>query len=89
MQEDVKTLTDGDVYFSTLAGNPDEPYKTSDVKYEWRQTPAQTLTASESLIRGKWGPYVGIGEKQAENETDLNYGQLVDIKLENYSDDPV
>lgn len=89
IQEDVKTLTDGDLYFSTLAGNPDEPYKTSDVKYEWDQTPAQTLTRSESVIRGKWGPYVGIGLKQSDSESDLTYGQLIDIKLENYSDDPV
>lgn len=85
--EDTKTLTDGEVYFSTLAGNPDEPYKTVDVENEWNKTKPQDLTSSETLIRGKWGPFVGVGEKISGDTTELQYGKVYNIKLENYYDD--
>ena len=87
VQEDVKTLTDGEVYFSTFAGNPDEPYKTADVNNIWNKTKPQNLTQSKSLIRGKWGPFIGVGEPEV-NQSEFVYGNIYNIKNENYCDDP-
>lgn len=85
--EDTKTLTDGEMYFSTLAGNPHEPYKTIDICNVWNETKPQDLTRSNSLIRGNFGSFVGVGEKDnSENSQDLSYGHLYNIKLENYFD---
>jgi hypothetical protein len=52
--------TDGKNYFATLAGIPEEPYKTEDVNFTWNKTAPQHLTTSTSVIRGQWGSYVGI-----------------------------
>jgi len=76
--KDTKLLTDGENYFSSVAGNPDEPYKTEDVNNAWSQTPPQDLTASGSLIRGKWGSYVGM------SYGDFDYGDIVNIKLNDF-----
>ena len=86
VQEDVKTLTDGEVYFSTIAGNPAEAYKTADVDKEWNKTAPQNLTSSISLIRGQWGSFVGIGEKETNDTSELKYGRIYNIKSENYVD---
>lgn len=77
VQTDTKITTDGEYYFSSLAGNPSEPYKTEDVNYVWNKTAPQDLTVSTSLIRGKWGSYVGIGKNGFE------YGDIVNIRLNN------
>lgn len=77
--EDMKLLTNGADYFSTLAGNPDEPFKTADLMYPWKYTQPQILTASEYLVRGKWGPYVGTSIH------DIPYGSIVTVKLDKYS----
>lgn len=77
VQRDTKIVTDGYRYFSSLAGDPSEPYKTSDVNHEWNRTPPQDLTVSTSLIRGKWGAYVGMGD------TELEYGDIVNIRVNN------
>ena len=86
--EDTKTLTNGVDYFSTLAGNPDEPYKTVDIKNPWRWTKPQDLTVSTSLIRGKWGPFVGMNnpnEKNPVNNTcPFKYGETYTVKKLNY-----
>jgi len=42
--EDTKLVTNGTDYFSTLAGNPNEPWKTVDLVYEWKKTVPQLLT---------------------------------------------
>jgi hypothetical protein len=36
--EDIHILSNGTDYFSTIAGNPHEAYKTIDVKNSWRDT---------------------------------------------------
>jgi len=36
--EDTKIKTNGVDYFSTLAGSPDEPYKTKDIVNIWNKT---------------------------------------------------
>jgi hypothetical protein len=68
--------TDGENYFATLAGSPEEPYKTEDVRYAWNSTPPQDLTTSTYVVRGKWGAYVGI------SYDGFKYGDLVNIKSE-------
>lgn len=78
--KETKIKTDGENYFSTRAGNPDEPYKTSDVNYKWNETPPQTLTASTSLIRGNWGSFVGMSYDGFE------YGDVVNIRLNDFKD---
>lgn len=83
VQDSVKTLTDGETYFSTKAGIADEAYKTKDVNYVWNRTLPQNLTKSSTLVRGNWGPFVGIG--QAEDENQLIYGGVYNIKTENYA----
>lgn len=84
VQKETKLITDGDNYFSSRAGTPDEAYKTEDVNNVWNKTKPQDLTASTSLIRGNWGSYVGMNSLQFE------YGDIVNIKLNNAdSDDSV
>jgi hypothetical protein len=58
--QDSLVKTDGTNYFATFAGIPEEPYKTEDVVYAWNKTAPQNLTTSTSVVRGKWGAYVGI-----------------------------
>lgn len=82
--EGISNLTDGEMYFSTLAGNPSEPYKTKDVKNVWNKTLPQDLTKSTTLIRGQWGSFVGVGEKSQSDSPELQYGHLYTIKAENY-----
>ena len=92
--EDTKILTNGVDYYSTLAGNPDEPYKTKDVENIWNKTKPQDLTSSISLIRGKWGPFVGMSnplsldQDEISNLQPFDYGQVFNIKLPQYNIDP-
>lgn len=84
--EDVRILTNGEVnpdgtikdedYFSSMAGNSSAAYKTSDVNHAWDKTLPQDLTASTSVIRGQFGPYVGM------SYTDYTFGTLVTVKKE-------
>ena len=77
--EDMKLLTNGSDYFSTLAGNPSEPFKTSNVAQSWKFTYPQNLTESNSLVRGKWGAYVGTSSHN------IPYGTIVTVKLDKYT----
>ncbi len=79
VQKDVKLLTDGETYFSTLAGSPHEPTKTADVNNVWNKTAPQNLTTSTSLVRGKWGYYVGISNDA------FNYGDIINIKSKGFA----
>ena len=86
VQDSVKTLTDGDVYFSSQAGLAEEGYKTKDVVNIWTKTVPQDLTQSSTLVRGNWGPYVGVGQAQGEFENvSIQYGRVYNIKTENYA----
>lgn len=80
VQRDVKILTDGENYFSTLAGDPHDPVKTSDVNYIWDKTRPQVLTKSTSLIRGQWGYYAGL------SYGGYAYGSIVNIKAKGFAD---
>ena len=74
--------TDGANYFATLAGIPEEPYKTEDVNRVWNKTAPQYLTTSTSVVRGKWGSYVGISNGSFE------YGDIVNIKIADFINNP-
>lgn len=74
--------TDGENYFATTAGIPEEPYKTEDVNHIWNKTAPQDLTVSTSLIRGQWGSYVGISTNE------FKYGDIVNIKSEDFVNNP-
>lgn len=93
VQEDVKSLTDGKTYFSTMAGLPNEPYKTSDVEKQWNKTAPQDLTESISVVRGKWGSFVGVGVPDGSEDADGNisipykYGDVFNVKMANYYSD--
>ena len=83
MPKDTKILTDGENYFSTLAGDAADPVKTSDVNLSWDKTPPQDLTASTSLVRGKWGYFVGISNGL------FDYGDIINIKAKGFLDNAV
>ncbi len=74
--------TDGKNYFATLAGIPEEPYKTEDVNFTWNKTAPQYLTTSTSVIRGQWGSYVGI------SYDGFQYGDIVNIKSDEALNNP-
>ena len=89
--EDTKTLTNGVDYFSTLAGNSSEPYKTVDIINPWRWTKPQDLTVSTSLLRGKWGPFVGMSNPNENNVNSkscpFKYGEVYTIKKLSYENE--
>ena len=76
------TKTDGQNYFSTRAGYPEEAYKTEDVNKAWNKTAPQKLTTSTSVIRGLWGSYVGISYDS------YKYGDIVNIKTDDFINNP-
>lgn len=91
--EDTKILTNGTDFFSTIAGNPSEPYKTVDILHSWKWTFPQDLTTSTSLLRGKWGPFVGMGNPNYDSSSNeykkcpFNYGDIFNIKTSNYANE--
>lgn len=80
--QDSLIKTDGTNYFATMAGIPEEPYKTEDVIYSWDKTAPQHLTTSTSVVRGKWGAYVGISSDK------FDYGDIINIKDDQYLTNP-
>jgi hypothetical protein len=80
--KDTKLKTNGTDYFSTIAGSAEEAFKTEDVVNVWNKTAPQDLTKSTSLIRGRWGYFVGM------NIESLEFGDLVTIKKSGFYKDP-
>ena len=90
--ENTKLLTNGIDYFSTLAGDAHEAYKTVDIINIWKRTKPQDLTVSTSLLRGQWGSYVGLSNPLKKNKDDdtkepFNYGELYNIKTTRYENE--
>lgn len=85
--EDISILSNGEDYFSTIAGSPSEPYKTIDVKHAWDQTVPQNLTTSTSLIRGKFGAFVGMGSPTHDDAFPFQFGEVYNIKDKRYAED--
>jgi hypothetical protein len=79
--KDTKLKTNGSDFFSTIAGSAEEAFKTEDIYYVWNKTKPQDLTTSGSLIRGKWGYYVGMSCDNFE------FGDIVTIKKEGFATD--
>lgn len=80
--ESTNSITNGEEYFSTIAGSDVEAHKTSDVNHAWRWTKPQDLTTSTSVVRGNWGAFVGMS-----NEGGIEYGDIVNIKDSKYIED--
>ena len=80
--KDTKIITNGEDYFSSIAGVESESYKTENVKYAWNKTVPQILTKSKELIRGRWGYYVGMSTDAFE------FGDVVSIKPDGFINNP-
>lgn len=80
--KDTIIKTNGVDYFSTLAGTAEEAFKTEDIKNIWNKTLPQELTVSQTLIRGRWGYYVGMSSNS------FNFGDIVSIKKSGFIKNP-
>ena len=80
--KDTQIITDGENYFSSLAGNPQEAYKTVDLINDWDNTIPQTLTKSTSLVRGQWGYYVGM------SYSGYKFGDIINIRPKGFASNP-
>lgn len=80
--KDTTVKTNGVDYFSTVAGSAEEAYKTEDIYNVWEKTKPQDLTVSDTLIRGKWGYYVGMSANS------FNFGDVVSIKKAGFIKNP-
>ena len=80
--KDTKIKTNGTDYFSTIAGSAVEAYKTADIWNVWEKTLPQDLTTSETLIRGRWGYYVGMSANT------FKFGDVVSIKKAGFINNP-
>lgn len=81
-----KLITDGTNYFSAQAGSAEEAFKTADVKNIWHLTKPQDLTISTTLVRGLWGPYVGLHNLESEKSSkhQYTYGEVYNIRTRSY-----
>jgi hypothetical protein len=80
--KDTKIITNGEDYFSSIAGVESESYKTENIRYPWNKTVPQILTKSTELIRGKWGYYVGMSTDA------FQFGDIVSIKTPGFINNP-
>ena len=80
--KDTTVKTNGVDYFSTIAGSAEEAYKTEDIYNVWEKTKPQDLTVSDTLIRGRWGYYVGMSANS------FNFGDIVSIKKAGFIKNP-
>ena len=80
--KDTKIKTNGVDYFSTIAGSAEEAYKTEDIFNVWNKTKPQDLTVSDTLIRGRWGYYVGMSANT------FSFGDVVSIKKAGFINNP-
>jgi hypothetical protein len=80
--KDTIVKTNGVDYFSTVAGSAEEAYKTEDIYNIWEKTKPQDLTTSDTLIRGRWGYYVGMSANS------FGFGDVVSIKKSGFIKNP-
>ena len=85
--EDISIISNGEDFFSTVAGSPSEPYKTIDIKHAWKRTVPQILTESTTLVRGKFGAFVGMGSPTHDGKFPFKYGEIYNIKEKRYAED--
>jgi hypothetical protein len=84
--DSLKITTDGENYFSAMAGEQGEVLQVVDVNYNMTQvadngpgTENKILTESNSKIRGSFGTYVGI------DNVYYDYGTIVNIRPNDYN----
>lgn len=84
--DSLKITTDGENYFSAMAGEPGEVLQVVDVNYDLTKVNGvgvgkvnKILTNSDSKVRGYFGMYVGT------NNNRYDYGTIVNIRPSDYN----
>lgn len=79
VNEGVKSITNGEDFFSTIAGEWSDTLKKEDLKLIWDRSLPQDLSVSTTLVRGLWGSYVGLSK-----HSNIKYGHLCNIMTEGW-----
>ena len=85
VNDGLKLTTNGTDYFSARAGESEQAWETIDVLNNWLDAQAENginteLTQSNSLIRGNFGTYVGIGNSI------LSPGEIFNVRPKGYNE---
>lgn len=85
VNDNLKLTTNGVDYFSARAGESEQAWETIDVLNKWNYAQQKEgintkLTQSDSLIRGVFGTYVGIGN------ISLNPGEVFNVRPKGYNE---
>lgn len=85
VNDGLKLTTNGTDYFSARAGESEQAWETIDVLNNWLYAQNENgintkLTQSDSLIRGNFGTYVGIGNSI------LSPGEIFNVRPKGYNE---
>lgn len=85
VNDGLKLTTNGTDYFSARAGESEQAWETIDVLNNWLYSQTENgintkLTQSDSLIRGNFGTYVGIGNSI------LSPGEIFNVRPKGYNE---
>lgn len=85
VNDGLKLTTNGTDYFSARAGESEQSWETIDVLNNWLYSQDENgintkLTQSDSLIRGNFGTYVGIGNSI------LSPGEIFNVRPKGYNE---
>ena len=85
VNDGLKLTTNGTDYFSAKAGESEQAWETIDVLNNWLYSQTENgintkLTQSDSLIRGNFGTYVGIGNSI------LSPGEIFNVRPKGYNE---
>lgn len=85
VNDGLKLTTNGTDYFSARAGESEQAWETIDVLNNWLYSQTENgintkLTQSDSLIRGNFGTYVGIGNSV------LSPGEIFNVRPKGYNE---
>lgn len=85
VNDGLKLTTNGTDYFSARAGESEQAWETIDVLNNWLYAQDENgintkLTQSDSLIRGNFGTYVGIGNSI------LSPGEIFNVRPKGYNE---
>lgn len=85
VNDGLKLTTNGTDYFSARAGESEQAWETIDVLNNWLYSQDENgintkLTQSDSLIRGNFGTYVGIGNSI------LSPGEIFNVRPKGYNE---
>ena len=84
VNDNTKLTTNGKDYFSSRAGEAEQAWETVDVSKKWTLAQDKSglhkkLTQSDTLVRGLFGTYVGIGDAK------LNAGEIFNVRPKGYN----